>query len=566
MSLSPDDLFFQRKVPTSVPELVESFSKLLLDASDDNTTLNTFQEMITTAIERASKADSGSESGNTHDDIINNSNTIGNNDIQTLENLNDLVSHKQSIFTCDELAELNVMNELLDLYMGKHFVGKYVWMASHQVSYQFGRKNYQPQNISHWKGITSLMQRINSKYHLGLDCCLIIRYKNDDKLSLHQDDESILDDAHPIVVVPFGCPRKIEFWDSGSESTGTIAFQATPSEGDLLMMHPGCQEKLWHRVVKNEHTDKKGVRYALSFRKLSERIQSQEFPIPHQLTASTPVSKPPNVKRIEYPIMHPSRVASMSVRPLFNTSDLAEQPTVPFVPLESGQSGHIAADMGVPDNAQANVMTLPALPDPPLSQSQVPPPGSDRRAITKTAKHLVIGDSMVNGLYMPGSIKIYKGGIKPGQLLQLLPAFTDILHPKNYDDIRSVTVVVGTNAINVPSHGKGMPLLDVMHNYEKLISDIQSLFPKARIGLYNILPRAHTCPETVERIQLFNNIFSNHVATRLGKVFWIRQYWEFLDSRGSLRDDLYGRLGLHLKLKGKNLMSKCIRNFQKSYN
>ena len=63
-----------------------------------------------------------------------------------------------------------------------------------------------------------------------------------------------------------------------------------------------------------------------------------------------------------------------------------------------------------------------------------------------------------------------------------------------------------------------------------------------------------------------NKIFKDHVANRLNNVFWIDHFWEFLDNRGSLRDDLYGRLGIHLKGKGKGMMARCIRSFQQSFN
>ena len=79
----------------------------------------------------------------------------------------------------------------------------------------------------------------------------------------------------------------------------------------------------------------------------------------------------------------------------------------------------------------------------------------------------------------------------PADLLQLLPSSTDILHPDNYDNIRSVTVIVGTNSLNVNRPGQGMPLLQVVSDYEKLIRDLMTLFPNARVGLYNVLPRVY---------------------------------------------------------------------------
>ena len=94
--------------------------------------------------------------------------------------------------------------------------------------------------------------------------------------------------------------------------------------------------------------------------------------------------------------------------------------------------------------------------------------------------HLIIGDSIVKGLNVEGSISICRGGIRPNEVLQLLPASMDILRPGQYDDKRSVTLIIGTNPLNFPRPNKGMPLLDVIYDYEKLIHDLRDLFPNAR--------------------------------------------------------------------------------------
>ena len=566
---------FSRDVPTSVPDLIESFSQLVLDTSVKSETLQTFQDMITTELERRSTADDDSnadESQNT--DLDNN-----NNNIISLESL---VSYIPQIFPPSKFAELYLTNELEDMFTGGK-KNKYVWLAHQKIPYKFGGRTYQSQNITHFNGVVRLMEEINSCYQLELDSCLIIRYFAGDTLSLHQDDESILDSSHPIVVAPLGCSRTIEFWDSKSESTGELITQATPKEGDILIMQPGCQEKLWHRVVKCDDTEMKGTRYALSFRKLSVRHNPMEAFGPCQLT-STPVNKSVVALKSGF-LVHASRAVGSPLQ--------ATQSDVTFLPTELTSVPPLTlpdvdAPEHIPDPDRVTSLSPPPPPPPPPPLPTPPPPATHSHSTSEIHqstlsspensngssgnhpppplhKHLVIGDSLVNGLYLPGSIKIYKGGIRPGELLQLLPAFTDILHPRDYDHIRTVTVIVGTNAINVKHPGKGMPLMDVVCDYEKLIKNAKALFPNARIGLYNILPRAHTCLETVHRIQTFNDLFSNHVAPRMQNVFWIEQYWEFLD-RGSIRDDLYGRLGIHLKLKGKNMMAKCILNFQKAYN
>ena len=231
-------------------------------------------------------------------------------------------------------------------------------------------------------------------------------------------------------------------------------------------------------------------------------------------------------------------------------------PAAPPLSLSSAEEAIAAPHHGVPPPPPP---PPPRPPLPPLLPPRPPPPPQN------TPRHLIIGDSLVKGLNVPGSTWICKGGIRPGELLQLLPGSIDNLHPEQYNSIRSVTVIVGTNALNVKSPGKGMPFLDVVHDFEKLIRDIKDLFPYARIGLYNVLPRAHMCIETVHRIQLFNTIFDNHLVNRLKNVVWIKHYWEFLDQSGSLRNDIYGKLGIHLKGKGKAMMVRRIRNFQNSY-
>ena len=176
------------------------------------------------------------------------------------------------------------------------------------------------------------------------------------------------------------------------------------------------------------------------------------------------------------------------------------------------------------------------------NKRETKPPSSSTRPPTSTSalapEHLIIGDSMVKGLWVPGSVSICKSGIRPDEVLQMLPDSLDVIHPKDYDNVKTLTLVVGTNALNVKRPRQGIPLLDVVEDYEKLIHDLIKLFPNARIGLYNVLPRAYTCTETRDRIKLFNTIFDNHVVCRLKKVFWIRQFWDFLDDAGFLRNDL----------------------------
>ena len=91
------------------------------------------------------------------------------------------------------------------------------------------------------------------------------------------------------------------------------------------------------------------------------------------------------------------------------------------------------------------------------------------------------------------------------------------------------------------------------------------MFPNAQIALFNVIPRMYTTKETLHRIEIFNTFVSAHIAHLIPNVYWIEQYWEFIDNFGYLRSDLYGKHGVHLKKKGKNLMSEAIQSFQRKF-
>lgn len=563
---------------SAVPDLVQSFSKLLLDASGDTDTLTKFQSMISNELSNNSK--------NSDIDLFTPAEDLEDNDTDR-EGLEKLVTHVSSYFSPEYLEEIRISDELQELYRGDHHRKKYMWLSNTNIPYQFGGKTYKCHSLAEFEAINKVMDKINKDHNLELNSCLAIRYVNsDDALSLHQDDESILDESHPIVITPFGSQRTVEFWDSNHESHGKLIKQITPVQGDMLVMNVGCQTNLWHKVLPNTSGPSAGVRYVLSFRKLKSNPMMD---IEANICTSTPMYK-------QMPLANGFQVHKDRAAPHHNTEPhtmASNQATSSVSPLSTNKPHSVPSSEPQqttpppPRSPSSNLQQPPAPPPrspssdveqlPPASSSPQSPPhppqaqehlnsNFNNNVRRKVPQHLVIGDSLVKGLRVPGSLSICKGGIRPDELLQLLPGSTDILHPNEYEDIRTVTVIVGTNALNVKSPGKGMPLLDVVEDFEKLIHDLKDLFPQARIGLYNILPRSHTCMETVDRIELFNKIFKDHVANRLNNVFWIDHFWEFLDNRGSLRDDLYGRLGIHLKGKGKGMMARCIRSFQQSFN
>ena len=268
--------------------------------------------------------------------------------------------------------------------------------------------------------------------------------------------------------------------------------------GSILTMNPGCQSVLSHRVLPGE--DESEVRYSLSFRKVNINSlpkQKMNSPLKHH--------QPP------FPIkqfVHPSR-ASPNL--------LLSNPLV------------------VDDDEDAGTFIGPC--------------------------HLVIGDSLTKGLNSKDTVILSKGGAHPKDILDLLHSNQSILDPQNYVHMKSVTLCVGTNALNV-TNNQCIPMIDILTDYDNLVSELLKLFPNAKIGLFNVLPRVCYNRDTYNRIRSFNMFITDHIASMYSRVECIMLYWEFVDYEGYLIRGLFAKDFLHLSPQGKDLMSQCITEFQ----
>ena len=183
-------------------------------------------------------------------------------------NSEKLVTHIHSFLSPETLTDIRLVDELQDLYERSHAKAKYMWLTDSPTQYHFGGRSYQPHGLDKLSGISTIMTRINAELNLNLDACLVVRYSPDDALSLHQDNESVLDQSHPIVVTSVGAVRTLQFWDTNSEKSGHLVKEVSPKQGDIVIMGVGCQEHLWHKVLPCQTGSQEGARFALSFRKL----------------------------------------------------------------------------------------------------------------------------------------------------------------------------------------------------------------------------------------------------------------------------------------------------------
>ena len=89
-------------------------------------------------------------------------------------------------------------------------------------------------------------------------------------INWHDDGEKLIDGNSSISAVTLGSTRDIQFCNHTSYPR---LPQHTVSCGnlDVMVMKPGCQERLVHRVCRNSSSDEdnSGRRIVISFRKLS---------------------------------------------------------------------------------------------------------------------------------------------------------------------------------------------------------------------------------------------------------------------------------------------------------
>ena len=172
---------FPEPPSSPLPELIESFRKLLLDVSGDTATLAVINDMVSEELQKASNSDTGSLFGDivddTHANIDEDIPENLNNDCMDDEHPRNLVSHVQ-FMTPMEIRDFIDIDELNHIYNTSQHKGKYIWLNDSHVPYAFGGQTYHPQSLSSCNGINALLDRINKDYLFDLDCCLVIRYSS----------------------------------------------------------------------------------------------------------------------------------------------------------------------------------------------------------------------------------------------------------------------------------------------------------------------------------------------------------------------------------------------------
>ena len=173
----------------------------------------------------------------------------------------------------DHLDDL-VVAEVEDLgLMKKSNKPQTQWLSNDTRSYCFSDKpklRHDAMDIKKFPTICRLMELVNkdSRTTQDADSALIIVYNNNRAgIDFHDDGESLIDSNSSISPLTFGSSRMVDFCDHSLRPR--LPQQSLECENhDLVIMKPGCQQKLLHRVRQGTPSANEDVRIVISFRKL----------------------------------------------------------------------------------------------------------------------------------------------------------------------------------------------------------------------------------------------------------------------------------------------------------
>ena len=157
------------------------------------------------------------------------------------------------------------------------------WLSSDERPYCFSDKpnlKHEAEDISQYPAISNLMNLVNQNVRTSQDAnaALVLVYnKSSAAINFHDDNEQLIDSNSSISTVSFGSSRKIEFCKQ-SVRPRLCQYSVSCGNHDLMIMKPGCQSKLVHRVCRGLDSSTAGtddVRIVISFRKLVDNNEAQ---------------------------------------------------------------------------------------------------------------------------------------------------------------------------------------------------------------------------------------------------------------------------------------------------
>ena len=434
--------------------------------------------------------------------------------------------------------------ELIDDYVGEydlnllqgevtHLADKNTWVTSTEMPYSWFSKRGQqlteqkltPVAFEEFPVIERIMNTINNMQEWRLNSCLITRYDNGVGVGYHNDFEVTMDQSSPIVVLTVGAPGKVDFlpYEGDGRTTPALSLELIP--GSAYVMHPGCQERLKHRAVKNESTEK---RYALSFRRSTPQLPSTD-PVP---------PPPPSPRRLPTPPPRATTGVQYSPPPPDGDGYQPDPPPVvpsrrpPLLPTPSGTPLLPTPSGAVPSRSPTTMLLGTSL------SKWVP-------------KIRGLENISVSGARIVKPHSKWKGTTASEELVKYHESHPDATFKK-------VIVCYGTNDIrfdkNFCENSRTKDRLQgaLCH----LVRQIRRLYGDPEIVITHVLPLRGDFSYTVGNVTMYNKIV-NCVSQIMNcsNVSWMA---DFLTYDMFFNSALYCRDGVHLNKLGYSVLTDLI--------
>jgi alkylated DNA repair dioxygenase AlkB len=151
---------------------------------------------------------------------------------------------------------------VVQVYGKRHPVPRLtVFLANEGIHYRYSGAIHTGDGWPAW--FKPLLHQVNEACETNFNGCLLNWYRHgDDRMGWHADDEPEIDQRAPIASLSLGATRDFQL---RHRKTAHLKMSLPLADGDLLVMHPGCQSRWMHSVPQRRKVQ--STRINLTFRR-----------------------------------------------------------------------------------------------------------------------------------------------------------------------------------------------------------------------------------------------------------------------------------------------------------
>ena len=158
--------------------------------------------------------------------------------------------------------QLQWQQPVVQVYGKRHPVPRLtVFLANEGTQYRYSGAVHRGSGWPEW--FKPLLEQVNEACRTEFNGCLLNLYRHgEDRMGWHADDEPEIDQRAPIASLSLGATRDFQLRD---RITSKEKISLALADGDLLVMHPGCQSRWMHSVPQRRKVQ--STRINLTFRR-----------------------------------------------------------------------------------------------------------------------------------------------------------------------------------------------------------------------------------------------------------------------------------------------------------